>query len=101
MQVEGQRGVAILWRRPAEGCVTREQLARIWEITGGNAAEYPITTEAAWPLFERHVGYGWARGTLASWSGNGTPRLRCLGVLRGRSPTLELRHGPNSYGRQQ
>ena len=23
------------------------------------------------------------------------------GVLRGRSPTLELRHGPNSYGRQQ
>ena len=22
-------------------------------------------------------------------------------VLRGRSPTLELRHGPNSYGRQQ
>ena len=24
-----------------------------------------------------------------------------VGVLRGRSPTLELRHGPNSYGRQQ
>ena len=22
-------------------------------------------------------------------------------ILRGRSPTLELRHGPNSYGRQQ
>ena len=29
------------------------------------------------------------------------PRRRSVGVLRGRSPTLELRHGPNSYGRQQ
>ena len=26
---------------------------------------------------------------------------RCVGVLRGRSPTLVLRHGPDSYGRQQ
>ena len=33
--------------------------------------------------------------------GNGPPRHRWVGVLRGRSPTLELRHGPNSYGRQQ
>ena len=24
-----------------------------------------------------------------------------IGVLRGRPPTLGLRHGPNSYGRQQ
>ena len=32
---------------------------------------------------------------------NGPPRRRSVGVLRGRSPTLELRHGPNSYGRQQ
>ena len=38
---------------------------------------------------------------LACWWGNGSPRLRSVGVLRGRSPTLELRHGPNSYGRQQ
>ena len=26
-----------LWWRPAQGCVTREQLARFWGITGGNA----------------------------------------------------------------
>ena len=44
---------------------------------------------------------GWACVTLASWRGNGPPRRRCLGVLRGRSPTLVLRHGPDSYGRQQ
>ena len=46
-------------------------------------------------------GNGWACVTLASWRGNGPPRRRCLGVLRGRSPTLVLRHGPDSYGRQQ
>src|SRR5574344_326413 len=38
---------------------------------------------------------------LGCWRGNGPPSLRSVGVLRGRSPTLELRHGPNSYGRQQ
>ena len=34
--------------------------------------------------------------------GNG-PALHCnvIEVVRGRSPTLELEHGPNSYGRQQ
>ena len=46
-------------------------------------------------------GRGWGCDWLASWRGNGPPRLRSVGVLRGRSPTLELRHGPNSYGRQQ
>src|SRR6476620_12670569 len=38
---------------------------------------------------------------LASWWGNGPPRRRSLAGLRGRSATLELRHGPDSYGRQQ
>ena len=46
-------------------------------------------------------GTGWACGALAGWRGNGPPRRRCVGVLRGRSPTLVLRHGPDSYGRQQ
>ena len=46
-------------------------------------------------------GKGWGCVWLASWRGNGPPRRRSVGVLRGRSPTLELRHGPNSYGRQQ
>jgi hypothetical protein len=34
-------------------------------------------------------------------SGNGLPRRRRLRGLRGRPRTLELRHGPDSYGRQQ
>uniref|UniRef100_A0A0N4ZW50 Polygalacturonase n=1 Tax=Parastrongyloides trichosuri TaxID=131310 RepID=A0A0N4ZW50_PARTI len=46
------------------------------------------------------IGLRWARVTLASWRGNGSPRRRCLGALRGESPTLVLRHGPDSYGRQ-
>ena len=46
-------------------------------------------------------GKGWACVALGSWRGNGPPIRRCLGVLRGRSPTLVLRHGPDSYGRQQ
>src|SRR5690606_4841516 len=43
----------------------------------------------------------WARVPLASWRGNGSPRLRWVAGLRGRSATLGLRHGPDSYGRQQ
>ena len=42
-----------------------------------------------------------AYGISASWCGNGAPRLRRLGGLRGRSPTLGLRHCPDSYGRLQ
>src|SRR3954468_1424041 len=38
---------------------------------------------------------------LARWWGNGSPRRRSVGGLRGRSPRLGLRHGPDSYGRQQ
>jgi hypothetical protein len=43
----------------------------------------------------------WTRGALASWWGKGPPRQRCVADLRGWSATLELRHGPDSYGRQQ
>ncbi len=38
---------------------------------------------------------------LASWVGNGCPRRRSVAGLRGWSATLGLRHGPDSYGRQQ
>src|SRR5450756_2684570 len=33
--------------------------------------------------------------------GNGPPRRRRVAGLRGRSATLGLKHGPDSYGRQQ
>ena len=43
----------------------------------------------------------WAYVALACWWGNGSPRRWCIAGLRGWTATLELRHGPNSYGRQQ
>ena len=43
----------------------------------------------------------WPRVRLVSWRGNGPPRPRSVAGLRGRSATLGLRHGPDSYGRQQ
>jgi hypothetical protein len=42
-----------------------------------------------------------ARVRLASWQGNGLPRLRSVAGLRGRPATMALKHGPYSYGRQQ
>src|SRR5699024_12120038 len=45
--------------------------------------------------------YRWARGALASWWDKSLPRRRCVADQRGRSATLGLRHGPDSYGRQQ
>src|SRR4051794_11950996 len=38
---------------------------------------------------------------LASWRGNGPPRLRCLPGVRAWPGTLGLRHCPDSYGRLQ
>jgi hypothetical protein len=43
----------------------------------------------------------WTRVRLDSWRGNGPPNLRSVAGLRGRTATLGLRHGPDSYGRQQ
>ena len=43
----------------------------------------------------------WARIWLDSWWGNGSPSLRSVAGLRGWTATLELRYGPDSYGRQQ
>ena len=54
-----------------------------------------------WTNGQRFIGKGWACVWLAGWWGNGLPRRRSVADLRGWSATLELRHGPNSYGRQQ
>ena len=50
---------------------------------------------------ESFCGVGWARGLSACWWGDGLPRRRRVAGLRGRPATLGLRHGPDSYGRQQ
>src|SRR3989441_8657907 len=44
---------------------------------------------------------GGSRGLSACWRGNGPPRRRRVAGLRGWPATLGLRHGPDSYGRQQ
>ena len=43
----------------------------------------------------------WTRVRLARWWGNGSPWRRSVAGLRGWTATLGLRHGPDSYGRQQ
>ena len=42
-----------------------------------------------------------ARGRLAIWWGKSLPRQRSVAGLRGHTATLALKHGPDSYGRQQ
>ena len=43
----------------------------------------------------------WTRVRLASWRGKGPPKQRSVAGLRDWTATLGLRHGPDSYGRQQ
>jgi hypothetical protein len=50
---------------------------------------------------ERPVTSRLVRGLSASWRGKSPPRLRRVAGLRGRPATLELRHGPDTYGWQQ
>lgn len=47
------------------------------------------------------VAHGVADIGLASRRGKSSPRRRSVAGLRGRPATLGLRHGPDSYGRQQ
>ena len=58
-------------------------------------------TSAAWHGVKNSGGIRWARVRLAGWRGSGPPRRRSVAGLRGRTATLGLRHGPDSYGRQQ
>jgi len=51
-------------------------------------------------LFETTALRG-VRVGLASWWGKSLPGRQSVAGLRGRSATLGLRHGPDSYGRQQ
>jgi hypothetical protein len=73
--------------------------------SGGQPAERPANT--AWAALLGGVvkacegGSGGARGVSASWWGKGPPGRRRVGGLRGWPPTLGLRYGPDSYGRQQ
>src|SRR5688572_19944931 len=69
-----------------------------------NGGKPPLTPATA-PLDRGAKGLraapGWARVRLGRRRGNGPPCLRSVAGLRGRPATLGLRHGPDSYGRQQ
>ena len=45
--------------------------------------------------------WGGACGISAMWEGDCLPRIVRVGDLRGWPPTMELKHGPYAYGRQQ
>src|SRR6185437_10549205 len=61
----------------------------------------PHPSTASWQWGKPQGADGAARVRLAGWWGNGLPRRRSIAGLRGRPATLGLRHGPDSYGRQQ
>ena len=89
-----------IWWRPAHGWVTRIRPTHNTGTAARKSDWFPICHMSR--LYdERFIGYGWGCVRLGSRRGNGPPSRRSLGVLRGRSPTLVLRHGPDSYGRQQ
>ena len=58
----------------------------------GRGERGPLSEAPAW---------GGGRVPSARWWGNGPPRRRRVAGLRGWSATRGLRHGPDSYGRQQ
>ena len=101
MQVERKRWELAPRRRVADGCVTRRNLPSSWGQLGEIRANTEYTLRGKGALFLKGLAIGWACVRLACWWGNGSPRLRSLAGLRGWSATLGLRHGPDSYGRQQ
>ena len=65
------------------------------------AANTGYSAAPAWGRRESPDGAGWGRGPLGSRRGRGPPSRRWVAGLRGRTATLGLRYGPDSYGRQQ
>src|SRR5690606_13929606 len=103
MQVERNHWSLLLW-------FSGGRVSNTWATCPAdrdNSGKPVLIPNSLRPLMRLHgktvsaVTAGWARGALASWWGNGSPRPRCVAALRGGSATLGLRHGPDSYGRQQ
>ena len=102
MQVEGHRGVERSMLAATGGWVSNAYPT--CPMPGHSPWKRGVTPGGAvmpHGLTAKFRGMGWGCVRLGSWRGNGPPSRRSVGVLRGRSPTLGLRHGPNSYGRQQ
>src|ERR687885_1741012 len=74
---------------------------RLWDNPGKPGLIPDILAGSHGPGEESLYGLGWARGLSACWWGNGLPRRRRVAGVRAWPATLGLRHGPDSYGRQQ
>jgi hypothetical protein len=81
----------------ANGCVTRDYTCR--KVGDSSPKGELIPHVAARP--KPRGAFRGGRGLSAGWGGNGLPRRRRVAGLRGRPATLELRHGPDTYGWQQ
>ena len=79
-----------------DGWVTRKKLP----LRGEQQLEMAANTSQAEEQNEEFA-WGGARVWLASWWGNTLPRRWSVVGSRGWSVILGLRHGPDSYGRQQ
>ena len=60
-----------------------------------------MTTAPHGAAVKDFIGQRWAHIPLGSWWDNSPPSRRWVAELRGWSATLGLKHGPDSYGRQQ
>ena len=97
--------------KPSEGAASGGRVSNAWatcRAQGDNGRKRPLIPHSpAGPHGPAGKARGdpdgarWARVRLAGWRGSGPPRRRSVAGLRGRTATLGLRHGPNSYGRQQ
>ena len=86
-----------LWWRVADGWVRSGKLPD----RGGQQLETVANTAYTLRGGKSKDAVRCAQMGLASRWGKGSPRRRSLAGLRGWSATLGLRHGPDSYGRQQ
>ena len=93
--------------RSLRGRISGERVRNTWGIclqhwdNSGKPGLIPDTRPAGICGSGKFFGWRWPRGLSACWWGNGSPRRRRVAGLRGRPATLGLRHGPDSYGRQQ
>ena len=87
--------------KAANGRVTRGQPAPPPGNSRGKPRVRPGDPSEGHPSGGIRRGGGWARVRLARRRGDGPPWRRSVAGLRGRSAALGLRHGPDSYGRQQ
>ena len=93
---------------PKTGKLSGGRVSNAWVTCPWEGNNTPKGVLIPHEVFEAHalntkdfIAHGWTRVRLDSWWGNGSPSRRSVAELRGWSATLGLRHGPDSYGRQQ